>query len=68
MRRGYTLLEILVGIMFLTLPLVLAGWGANLYKLTQLDFKAPYKAECLRAVGVATPIGAVIGFIDIKDE
>jgi hypothetical protein len=47
----------------------LAGWGANIGKLVDCDFKAPYKAEIIRVLGVIIPPGgAVIGFMEIKDE
>lgn len=44
------------------------GWCANLYKATQCDFKAPYKAEVFRVGGVfVPPIGGVMGYLDIED-
>lgn len=44
------------------------GWVANIYKLTNCDFEAPYKAETLRIVGVvAFPIGIVLGYVCIED-
>lgn len=44
------------------------GWIKNLIELTKLDFKEPYKAEVLRTVGVSTPLGCILGFINIKDN
>jgi len=44
------------------------GWIKNLIELTKLDFKEPYKAEVLRAVGIPTPLGCILGFINIKDN
>jgi len=41
------------------------GWGLNIYKLTQCDFEPSYKAEIIRGVGVVTPIGAIVGYMDI---
>lgn len=41
------------------------GWVKNLIKLTECDFKAPYKAEVLHTVGLFPPIGAVMGWIDV---
>jgi hypothetical protein len=45
------------------------GWCMNVYKFTQCDFKAPYKAEVIRFLGIFpfAPVGCVLGFIDIKD-
>ena len=42
----------------------LGGYVQNIYKLTQCDFEAPYKAEVIRAVGVFPPVGAIVGWID----
>ena len=46
------------------------GWGMNTYKLVvECDFASPYKCEGIRAVGTFVPVvGAVTGYIDIKDE
>ena len=46
------------------------GWGMNTYKLVvECDFASPYKCEGIRGVGTFVPIvGAVTGYIDIKDE
>jgi hypothetical protein len=55
-------------IVFLVLIAPLCGWGLNIYKLCQCDFKAPYNAEIIRGIGIPIPIiGAVTGFIQIKD-
>lgn len=43
------------------------GWIFNLVLFLNLNFSAPYRAEVLRGIGVATPLGAVIGFININD-
>ncbi len=45
------------------------GIGLNIYKLTQCDFKAPYKAEIIRGIGVfpAVPLGIVAGYLHIDD-
>ncbi len=44
------------------------GWTMNVYKLTQLDFKAPYKAERIRVVGVFPLVGAITGYMTINDK
>lgn len=47
----------------------ITGIGLNIYKLTQCDFKAPYKAEILRGAGAfpVIPLGMVIGYLHIED-
>jgi len=45
------------------------GWITNIYKFATADFKAPYKNEILRGVGIPfTPLGAVLGYITIDDK
>lgn len=49
---------------------ILLVWGyiANIYKLTECNFKAPYKAEVIRVVGIVVPpVGCVTGFMHIDD-
>lgn len=47
---------------------MISGYFINIYKLIQCDFKAPYKAEVIRGVGVATGIiGCFVGWLDIED-
>ena len=44
------------------------GWFIYVYRLTQCDFEAPYKAEAIRTVGIfAAPVGCIVGYIDIED-
>lgn len=43
------------------------GWVRNAVSFAKCDFKAPYRAEALRAIGVVPPVGAIMGWIDIKD-
>ncbi len=45
-----------------------AGWGINLYKFVKCDFETPYKTEIIRSIGIVTPIGAIIGWMDIGEE
>ena len=57
-----------LGLVFLIIySLGALGWCLNLYKLTQLDFASPYKAEVIRIVGI-TPLGAVVGWMELKEE
>ena len=59
--------EILFAIQLLIIIFVASGWFINLVKLSKLDFKAPYKAETLRGIGLIPPMGAVIGWMHIED-
>ena len=43
------------------------GWCLNFVKFVKLDFRAPYKAEIIRGIGVFSPIGSIIGYIHIND-
>jgi len=65
-----TLAKILFAIIIVTLICLPAyGWIKNIVELTKLDFKAPYKAEVVRVLGVAAaPLGCILGFINIKDN
>lgn len=44
------------------------GWGKNIIKLFKADFEAPYKNEIIRTIGVFTPLGCIVGFMDINDR
>ena len=55
--------------MSVLLFLIIGGWFLNIYKLTQLDFEAPYKAEIIRAVGIPVAVVGIIGgWMDIGEE
>lgn len=68
-QTGYTSIELIVALFCLTLAIGCGGgWLMNVYKLTECDFNAPYKAEIIRIVGVAVPpVGVVVGWMDIED-
>ncbi len=54
-----------IAIAYITLIVIIfTGWASNLYKLTQCDFKAPFKAEVIHAVGVVPIVGAFTGWMD----
>lgn len=58
------------GITLLTFLFIIAlgvGWIMNCVKFCRLDFKQPIKAEILRGIGLVPPIGAVMGWIPLKD-
>lgn len=60
-------LNIAFTIMFIICLLLGIGWMNNLIKFIKLDFKAPYKAEIIRGISLS-PLGTIIGWIDIKDN
>ncbi len=71
-KNGFTLIELLI------IPAILAfiafgllaftGWGLNVYKLCCCDFKAPFKSEIVRGIGVAVPpVGCITGFMKLPD-
>lgn len=45
------------------------GWGLNIVKFAECDFKSPYKAEIIRGIGIAPVpiIGMVTGYMKIED-
>lgn len=45
------------------------GYGFNIYKLSQCDFKAPYKTEVIRLLGVIIfPVGTIVGYLQLEDK
>ena len=55
---------------FLIIPVVVVlvvgtGWVKNLIKLSECDFKAPYKAEVIHALGIIPPVGMITGWLDV---
>jgi hypothetical protein len=56
-------------IKLLLLIVMAAGWVANVVKFITCDFRAPYKAEVLRGVGIVVPfVGCVEGYFTIEDK
>lgn len=43
------------------------GWALNFFMFFCLNFESPYRAEVIRGIGVVSPLGAVMGYINIKD-
>lgn len=64
MKEAFAILVIVV-ILF-ALPV---GWVLNLIHLVGSDFKAPYKNEIVRTIGVVVPpVGMVAGYVHINDQ
>lgn len=61
--------RILLAIYLTIIILFGVGWVKNIFKLSDCDFEAPYKAEIIRGVGVLpiAPLGAIVGYMDIND-
>jgi hypothetical protein len=56
-----------LAVLLLVLFLVV-GWVANIIRLCGCDFREPYKAEIIRAVGVfVPPVGCIVGYIDVGE-
>jgi hypothetical protein len=66
---GASLVGLFAAIIAATLvAAAVCGWCLNVYKLTQCDFEAPYKAEVIRGIGVPFgPVGIFAGYLDIED-
>ena len=43
---------------------VVGGWCQNLYKLSECDFEAPYKAEVIHTIGIIPIVGVFTGWMD----
>lgn len=44
------------------------AWVWNIVLFIQSDFKAPYKREVIRGIGIVfVPLGGITGFINIDD-
>jgi hypothetical protein len=46
--------------------LLLLSWPVNLVRFIQCDFKAPYKAEVIRGIGIPiVPVGIVAAYLPL---
>jgi len=67
-KKGFTLVELIMVCFWLIMAMGLVGYITNIVKFCHCDFKAPVKAEVCRGIGILMPpVGAVEGFITIKD-
>lgn len=55
----------LVVLQAVILIVVGTGWVKNIVKLSDCDFKAPYKAEVIHTAGLVPPIGAITGWLNV---
>lgn len=61
MREETTLIYVCIFIVLF----VAVGWVKNLIKLSDCDFKAPFKAEVIYTIGLFPPVGMVTGWLDL---
>jgi len=47
------------------LTIIGAGWIQDIIKLSNCDFKAPYKAEVVYGIGLIPVVGMVTGWLDV---
>ena len=55
-------------ILLIVAMLCITGWVKNIVKLAHCDFKSPYKAELVHAVGILPPVGIITGWVNIEDN
>lgn len=64
-QNGYTIVEVML---ILVIIFGIIGYVMNIVKFTRCDFESPYKCELIRGIGIIPPIGAVTGYVTIKDD
>lgn len=55
----------LVAIYLAILLLLGVGFIKNIIKLIHCDFEAPYKCEIIHIIGLAPPVGAITGWVNV---
>jgi hypothetical protein len=59
----------MIKFMWAVIIVILIGWGMNIYKFANADFKEPYKEEALRGIGiVVVPMGGILGYMTLENE
>jgi len=58
-------MKTLLFIQLVVVILIGSGWIMNLKKLSDCDFKAPYKAEVIHTIGIIPVVGAVTGWMNL---
>lgn len=61
-------MRLLIVSIIVTVVLGCVGYVKNVISFINLDFKAPYKAEIVRGLSIPLGIGAITGWVDIKDN
>ena len=57
--------ELIEGVVILLVVLAGYGYGSNIFKLANCDFKSPYKCEVLHAAGIVPIVGIFAGYVDV---
>lgn len=65
MKNSYIVGQV---IFYLLIIFLFIGWVKCIVKMTKCNWEPVGKAEVLYSVGVFTPLGTVIGWIDIEDK
>ena len=60
-------MKAITGIWFVIVAVFFAGWVQCVVKFIQCDFEPSYKAEVIYGVGIATPVGGVVGWMDFGE-
>ena len=69
MKKGFTLIELIMVVAIIFVIVMGVGWFKNIGRFVHCDFKAPYKAEVIRGIGIpVVPLGAIAGWVTIKDN
>ncbi len=58
-------LKNIIAIQIIIVLIVGIGWVKKIIKLSDCDFKAPYKAEVVHIAGLLPPIGMVTGWLSV---
>lgn len=64
-QHGFTVVELVTVIGLVVTLAMAAGWIANLIKLVNCDFEAPYKCEVVHLAGLIPPVGMIVGWMDV---
>jgi|TARA_R110001592_G_C12827559_1_gene719602 hypothetical protein len=57
------------GVIALCIGIIIVGYFANIYKLCNNDFEAPYKEEAIRIVGICIPpVGIITGYLELNSK
>ena len=61
-KQGNIMIKLLI--IPVLLVVLLGGQVRGIYKLTQCDFQAPYKAEIIYTIGIPTQLNIVLGWMN----
>lgn len=64
-QKGHAVIGLIVSGWFI---LVISTWILNFIKLTDCDFKSPYKCEVIHAVGIIPPFSVATVWYNSEEE